>query len=174
MPHYNRVRAASDAGLIAAWELVSSQPRVSPPAASPAPQLHSRTASHFIEASVSLRQTHASLVAGVRKIAERVQADAQLTALIRKKFAIKCTTGYSLNALVDFPTSDPLEIIKRLMIGSEGTLAFVSRATYNTVPEYNHKVSPLHVDSTTHIVLLRCYSTQCTDIPQHTGAHHPI
>ncbi len=37
--------------------------------------------------------------------------------------------------LVDFPTADPIEIIKRLMIGSEGTLGFVSRATYNTVPE---------------------------------------
>jgi D-lactate dehydrogenase len=86
-------------------------------------------------------QTHAGLVEGVRSIAERVQADKQLSALIRKKFAIKCTTGYSLNALVDFPTSDPIEIIKRLMIGSEGTLAFVSRATYNTVPEYNHKAS---------------------------------
>ncbi len=33
----------------------------------------------------------------------RVQADKELTALIRRKFAIKCTTGYSLNALVDFP-----------------------------------------------------------------------
>ena len=36
--------------------------------------------------------------------------------------------------------SDPIEIIKRLMIGSEGTLGFVSRATYNTVPEWPNKV----------------------------------
>ena len=70
-----------------------------------------------------------------------VQSDRELTNLIRRKFAIKCTTGYSLNALVDFPTSDPIEIIKRLMIGSEGTLGFVSRATYNTVPEWAHKSS---------------------------------
>jgi FAD/FMN-containing dehydrogenase len=69
------------------------------------------------------------------------QADRQLTSLIRRKFSIKCTTGYSLNALVDFPVSDPIEIIKRLMIGSEGTLGFVSRATYNTVPEWKHKAS---------------------------------
>ena len=48
---------------------------------------------------------------------------------------------YSLNALVDFPVSDPIEIIKRLMIGSEGTLGFVSRATYNTVPEWPNKVT---------------------------------
>ncbi len=35
---------------------------------------------------------------------------------------------------------DPIEIIKRLMIGSEGTLGFVAQATYNTVPEWPHKV----------------------------------
>ena len=85
-------------------------------------------------------QSHKQLVDGVVDLAKRVQSDKQLSALIRRKFAIKCTTGYSLNALVDFPVSDPIEIIKRLMIGSEGTLGFVSRATYNTVPEWPHKV----------------------------------
>ncbi len=90
-------------------------------------------------------QSHAKLVQGVTALAARVQGDATLSSLIRRKFAIKCTTGYSLNALVDFPLSDPIEIIKRLMIGSEGTLGFVSRATYNTVPEWPHKarLSPL-------------------------------
>ncbi len=88
-------------------------------------------------------QTHKELVAGVLDLAGRVQADKQLTALIRRKFAIKCTTGYSLNALVDFSLDDPIEIIKRLMIGSEGTFGFVSEATYNCVPEWPHKVSPL-------------------------------
>lgn len=74
-------------------------------------------------------------------LTRRVQSDRELTNLIRRKFSIKCTTGYSLNALVDFPISDPIEIIKRLMIGSEGTLGFVSQATYNTVPEWPHKQS---------------------------------
>jgi len=93
------------------------------------------------ESRASFLETHKDLVAGVLDIARSVQEDTQLSALIRKKFAIKCTTGYSLNALVDFPLSDPIEMIKRLMIGSEGTLAFVSRATYNTVPEYHFKAS---------------------------------
>jgi D-lactate dehydrogenase len=70
-----------------------------------------------------------------------MQADRSLTSLIRRKFSIKCTTGYSLNALVDFPASDPVEIVKRLMVGSEGTLGFVSQATYFTVPELPHKAS---------------------------------
>ncbi len=40
---------------------------------------------------------------GVVALAKRIQSDSDLAALIRRKFAIKCTTGYSLNALVDFP-----------------------------------------------------------------------
>ena len=75
----------------------------------------------------NFEKTHAALLAGVADLARRVQADAQLSALIRRKFAIKCTTGYSLNALVDFPADRPVEIVKRLLVGSEGTLAFVSR-----------------------------------------------
>lgn len=72
-------------------------------------------------------QSHRQLCEGVSSLARRVQADRQLTNLIRRKFAIKCTTGYSLNALVDFPAEDPLEVIKHLIIGSEGTLGFVSQ-----------------------------------------------
>ncbi|KAF6261185.1 glycolate dehydrogenase [Scenedesmus sp. NREL 46B-D3] len=49
--------------------------------------------------------------------------------------------GYSLNALVDFPPDDPITILKHLMVGSEGTLGFISSVTYNTVPEVHHKAS---------------------------------
>jgi D-lactate dehydrogenase len=38
-------------------------------------------------------QSHSKLVEGVSALAARVQSDAELTALIRRKFAIKCTTG---------------------------------------------------------------------------------
>lgn len=41
---------------------------------------------------------------------------------------------------MDFSADEPIEIIKHLMIGSEGTLGFVSQATYNTVPEWPNKV----------------------------------
>lgn len=38
-------------------------------------------------------RSHKQLVDGVSSLARRVQADKELTALIRRKFAIKCTTG---------------------------------------------------------------------------------
>ena len=34
-------------------------------------------------------------------------------------------------------------MIKKLMVGSEGTFGFVSRATYNTVEDYPYKASRL-------------------------------
>ncbi len=85
-------------------------------------------------------QSHRSVLEGVTRLANRVNADPELEALIRHKFRIKNTTGYSLNALVDF--DDPLEILQHLMIGSEGTLGFIAEISYHTVPEHPHRPPP--------------------------------
>ena len=77
----------------------------------------------------------------LRALAEATRADVPLAARIRRKFAMKNTTGYSLNALVDF--EDPIDILAHLMIGSEGTLAFISEITYRTVADHAHKASAL-------------------------------
>ena len=62
---------------------------------------------------------------------------------IRKKYKMKNTTGYSINALIDF--SDPFDIIEHLMIGSEGTLGFISEVNLKTVTEYPFRASSLMV-----------------------------
>lgn len=81
------------------------------------------------------------LLEKLASLGERTRADGELAERIRSKFAIKNTCGYSLNALVDF--SDPIDILQHLMIGSEGTLGFISEITYQTVPEYADKASAL-------------------------------
>ena len=86
-------------------------------------------------------QTHGQLLSGLSGLSARVRGDATLAARIRRKFSIKNTTGYSLNALVDF--EDPFEILQHLMIGSEGTLGFIAEVTYRTVPEHPFKASAL-------------------------------
>lgn len=72
------------------------------------------------------------LAAGLTKIREEILADEKLTARIRQKFEIKNTTGYRLCAFLDADT--PLEIFRRLIVGSEGTLAFIASVTFRTVP----------------------------------------
>jgi len=72
------------------------------------------------------------LAAGLRAIRAEILADEQLAERIRHKFRIKNTTGYRLVAFVDGET--PLDIFRRLVVGSEGTLAFVAEAVYETVP----------------------------------------
>lgn len=72
------------------------------------------------------------LAAGLAVIRDKIRADVELSERIRRKFAIKNTTGYRLCAFLD--AEEPLEIFRRLLVGSEGTLAFVAEAVFETVP----------------------------------------
>ena len=72
------------------------------------------------------------LVAGLEAIRDEIHSDPELSARIRRKFEIKNTTGYRLCAFLD--AERPLEIFRRLLVGSEGTLAFVAEAELATVP----------------------------------------
>ena len=89
----------------------------------------------------ALHVSHAELLQGIADLIAEVRANPGLADRIRHKFKIKNTTGYSLNALVDY--DDPIDVLQHLMIGSEGTLGFIAEITYRTVPEYPHKASAL-------------------------------
>ncbi|KLU67640.1 putative FAD-linked oxidoreductase [Desulfosporosinus acididurans] len=89
----------------------------------------------------SFLDSHTVWVSKIREIRAQIMSDPELEALIRHKYKIKNTTGYSLNAFVDF--ENPIDIIKHLMIGSEGTLGFIAEITYHTVVEHKHKASAL-------------------------------
>lgn len=88
-------------------------------------------------------KTHPKLVQDISEMAASVKANTQLAERIARKYKMKNTTGYSLNALIDF--SDPFEIIEHLMIGSEGTLGFIAEISYKTVAEHPYKASSLMI-----------------------------
>lgn len=93
------------------------------------------------ESVASFRQSHAALLDELKRLGESTRANETLARLIRHKYRIKNTTGYSLNALVDH--EDPIDILTHLMIGSEGTLGFISRITFRTLVEEPCKASAL-------------------------------
>ncbi|WP_375741415.1 FAD-binding and (Fe-S)-binding domain-containing protein [Pseudomonas boanensis] len=91
----------------------------------------------------AFRNSHATLLDQLAELGRQTRANADLAIKIRHKYRLKNTTGLSLNALVDY--DEPLDILSHLLVGSEGTLGFISAVTYDTVPEHPHKASALLV-----------------------------
>ncbi len=89
----------------------------------------------------AFRESHGDMLDKLSTLREKVLNNPALSERIVNKFRIKNTTGYSLNALVDF--SDPIDIMQHVLVGSEGTLGFISEVVYHTVEEHAHKASAL-------------------------------
>jgi len=82
-----------------------------------------------------------ALARGLTDLRAEILANPALYARIRTKYKTKNTTGYSLNAFIDFER--PVDIFTHLLIGSEGTLAFISEAVLQTVPDLQVKYTGL-------------------------------
>ncbi|MFI8520241.1 FAD-binding and (Fe-S)-binding domain-containing protein [Streptomyces sp. NPDC085481] len=83
-------------------------------------------------ADEELARAEPRLCAGLMALKAEIEADAELTARIRAKYRIKNTNGYRLDAFLDGAT--PVEILRGLMVGSEGTFGFISEVVFDTLP----------------------------------------
>lgn len=95
------------------------------------------------DADEKLRMLEPALYEGLLRLRERVVSNPASVARIAQQFSMKNTMGYGVNALVDYDTVP--EILAHLIVGSEGTLAFVASATFRTIPLRTHTSSALLV-----------------------------
>jgi D-lactate dehydrogenase len=93
------------------------------------------------DADCLFRRQEPDLAAGLLELKEQLESNPALSARIREKYRLKNTTGYSLNAFLDYSSS--IEIFSHLLVGAEGTLAFIAEAVLDTVPDLPIKSTSL-------------------------------
>ena len=85
--------------------------------------------------------THRDFLRRICTLRDEVRADEKLSERIHYKYSIKNVTGLNLLPFIRF--DDPFDIIAHLMVGSEGTLAFLSQVTMKTEYDYPCKASAM-------------------------------
>ncbi len=93
------------------------------------------------ESREAFRASHPAFVKGIEALRDKVQGDPELVAHIRYKYSIKNVTGLNLLPLITY--HDPFDILAHLMVGSEGTLGFISRVRMKTLPLAPFKASAM-------------------------------
>ncbi|WP_234384223.1 FAD-binding oxidoreductase [Francisella noatunensis] len=90
-----------------------------------------------VDSREMFRKNNPDIISKISEISQQVKSNQKLVDFIKQKYQIKNTMGYAINALIDF--DDEIDIISHLMVGSEGTLGFISEFSYNTIPNYIDK-----------------------------------
>lgn len=80
----------------------------------------------------AFRAGHPDFIKGIEDLRDEILADKELSDRIRYKYSIKNVTGLNIFPFVRF--QDPFDIMAHLLVGSEGTLAFMSQVTMKTLP----------------------------------------
>ena len=95
-----------------------------------------------------LKDKESRIYEGLLSLRDRIRANTESMARIKELYSLKNTMGYGLNSFVDFDR--PVEILQHLIVGSEGTLAFVAEVTLETVPLHSYAATALLVFDNLH------------------------
>ena len=93
------------------------------------------------ESREAFSKSHPEFLKKIEALRDKVRADEALASRIRTKYSIKNVTGLNLRPLIAY--DDPFDIIAHSMVGSEGTLAFLSEVTMKTLIDYKFKASAM-------------------------------
>ena len=86
-------------------------------------------------------KSHPKFLEKIEQLRDKVRADKALAERIGKKYSIKNVTGLNLRPLIAY--DDPFDIMAHSLVGSEGTLAFLSEVTMKTLRDYPFKASAM-------------------------------
>lgn len=89
----------------------------------------------------AFRKARPDFIRGIEQLRDKVRANKKLCDRINYKYAIKNVTGLNILPFVRF--DDPFDIIAHLIVGSEGTLAFLAGVSMNTEYDYPFKASAM-------------------------------
>lgn len=89
----------------------------------------------------AFRKARPDFIRSIEQLRDKVRANKKLCDRINYKYAIKNVTGLNILPFVRF--DDPFDIIAHLMVGSEGTLAFLAGVSMNTEYDYPFKASAM-------------------------------
>ncbi len=87
------------------------------------------------------RASHPDFVKTIEELRDQVREDTELVERIQKKYQIKNVTGLTISPFLRY--DDPFDIIAHLMVGSEGTLAFLSEVRMRTGVLATHSASAM-------------------------------
>ncbi len=93
------------------------------------------------ESRRAFQEKRPDFIRRIEELRDQVRAKKSLAERIRYKYAIKNVTGLNILPFIRF--DDPFDIIAHLLVGSEGTLAFLSEVTMATEYDYPCKASAM-------------------------------
>lgn len=104
---------------------------------------------------------HPEILEGIEALRDKVLGNPALKERIAYKYSIKNVTGLNLLPLITY--TDPFDILAHLMVGSEGTLGFLSQVHMKTLP-----VAPFKASAMIYFPTIRSAAEAVVAIPEGT------